>query len=49
MAKTHRLYSHYYQLPLVLRGYGAGDDVTLPVSLPICYVPSHGSWGLIIG
>ncbi len=29
MAKTPGLYSHYYQpLPLVLRGYGAGNDVT---------------------
>jgi aspartokinase/homoserine dehydrogenase 1 len=37
-------YSHYYQpLPLVLRGYGAGNDVTAAGVLPTCCVPCHGS------
>ncbi|XNM53177.1 hypothetical protein ACLK2I_00050 [Escherichia coli] len=37
-------YSHYYQpLPLVLRGMVRAMTFQLPVSLLICYVPSHGS------
>lgn len=35
--------THYQPLPLVLRGYGAGNDVTAAGVLPTCCAPCPGS------